>query len=94
MAKKRYYQDRKDRMDEERGMKKYEKKEKVSKDMRYMSEDDSLFGFPAKSMVAQYPNVRVLNQYTMASQDDIAGTDYEIDANVMGLNENKARSRF
>lgn len=78
MAKKRYYEDNK----------------KGSKDMKYMSSDDSLFGFPAKSMVASYPNVRVFNQYTMASQDDISGTDYEIDANIMGLNENKSRSRF
>lgn len=98
MDKKKYAQSEKDRRDESRGMKramdKRDKKERVSKDMKYISYDDSLFGFPAKSMVAHYPEVRVYNQYSDAMQDDIAGQDYEIDSNVMGLNKNKARSRF
>jgi len=101
MAKKRYYQGKKDKMDESKGMKMYEDKKMYKKDMKmdkkemkYLSYDESLFGFPYESKVVDYPKNYYFNQASGAYKDDISGTDYEIDKAVEGLNRNKSNYRF
>lgn len=106
MAKKRYYQSKKDRMDESRGMKRYEdkvmdKKDYVNKpsgaEIKYVSTDDSMFGFPADSKVIDYPRTYEFSGYSDRggpNNDGVAGMDYEFDMTVEGMNKQKPKRRW
>jgi len=56
--------------------------------------DQSMFGFPSRSRIMEYPAKMQFDNMGGADKDSIVGTDYEIDKNVVGLNRNKSNQRF
>lgn len=94
MAKKRYYQSEKSRSDESKGMKKAMGKKKNDKELYYVEDSKSMFGFPAQSKVVEYPKTDYLNQYGQVDMNDVAGMDYEMDNAVKGMNQQHSKYRW
>lgn len=92
MAKKKYYQNKKDRKDESRGMKKYEEtmsKKPYERENKFSFGNDysAPYNMPPAPKMAQYPKVG----YDMDGYypDTLAGIDFQIDSDGKTINKQK-----
>lgn len=94
MAKKRYYQGKKDRRDESRAMNKAMGKSRSGYD-GILSEDMSApANVPQKVVHGYYPDIYAYPDYRMENSDNIKGIDSQIMDDEKGMKKHMSKSKY